>query len=611
MPQASLMTVPAIVFSSISQRRQLWQSLVVRPESEYRVDRIPSMIPKGIPLHYVRALHIRSTFDRLPAYRCIHWDSQPRLHHGMSMRGKDRVNPDWHRWNQLMLRLWRILSKFEHGQLLCFSHCVGGADRFQVSSLAKVRFDELGRLSWTGPPNGLILGAFIHSQVKRLEELRIEWPPQSFLDRVPMDEEYWLIPVIIQDTGEISYPITPPMLRGLRALCLCKIPLCEQFLAQILDFNSLESLTFRECRGWDKVVGHTLRQRGRKPLNLRSFEIQDSVTTWRYCDSLITEWEWLLLLELVEGLEELFISLKVRRPVPNRTLWRHVAKHGATLSKYVQHYRAQKRTEYIPELSKTLDLESWGLDNGQHEALESFVARLDVDCLGVAGGPPCLRQILGPFAAKRTLRFLHIRQTVADLGYRDPWAVMPYPSKGSGGADESPNVSPSECSIDSQDLGYNPYDDVFDTFQITEGDLSGDFLDLVEWAFSPGGIHSLDTVAYGDFASGRNRNHNFILRRDAASMGGFRFVKPQDWEGRCIINEHRRVLEACPISDVEDLLADTDAKIARTRYDQMHAPYGSSTPSPLESPELDSPPGHVATERARRDDAMWKWSGGS
>lgn len=96
------------------------------------------------------------------------------------------------------------------------------------------------------------------------------------------------------------------------------------------------------------------------------------------------------MLQLVEGLEELFIGLKVRGAVPNRTLWRHVAKHVATLSKYVQHYRSKIAIKPGHASYKTVDLESWGLEEGQDETLQTFLVSLDVESLGLAGSPQFL-----------------------------------------------------------------------------------------------------------------------------------------------------------------------------------------------------------------------------
>lgn len=142
------------------------------------------------------------------------------------------------------------------------SRCPGSGASLHETSLANVRFFELRRLSWTGPPNGLSLGELIHTHVRQLEELEIDWPLHNIQDCGPMDKDHWLIPAIRQGTGPILYPIMSPMLRGLQALCLCRIPLRDQLLADILDFSRLESLTFRDCRGWDEAVSQTFQKRG-------------------------------------------------------------------------------------------------------------------------------------------------------------------------------------------------------------------------------------------------------------------------------------------------------------------------------------------------------------
>ncbi|POR37579.1 Uncharacterized protein TPAR_02215 [Tolypocladium paradoxum] len=612
-------------FTYHAVRQRLWTSLVIRCESEYRFDLIPNKIPNTIPLHHVRALHVRSSFDKLPAYRCIHWD--PRPPRGRPKLLKNRIHmPEGaeghpNRWRVLMPRLYRIIKKFKHGQLLSFrnswnlgiclpprlvtklaedqpnlqslefitdSHCEESGPGFYDITLANVRFNKLRRLSWTGPPYGLLLGELVHPHVRRLEELKIDWPLHDIMNRGPMDRDSWLIPAIRRGTGTILYPITSPMLRGIQALCLCRIPLRDQLLAQILDFGSLKSLTFRDCYGWGEAVGQTLKSRKWDPLGLRTFEIQDSNKTWKHCDSLSGEWKWLLLLDFVEGLEELFIGLKVRRPVPNGMLWQHVAKHGKTLSKYVQHYRAKRLTKFGFGLNKTFDLESWGLGGDQQEALETFLASLDVKSLGLAGSPEYLASILPALAAKRRLRFLHIRQTGTDLGKRDSWAVIPNSPESSEGPYSSSHVSTDESSNDegeessgegreegttNEALSDDRSEGFAEPRQITHGDLRDDFFDVISRAFGLHGIRSLDTVAFGDFAycGIRTPRHSFILRRDAASKGGFRFVALQGWEGRAVVNEHRRLLEACPVGGLEDLLSDKDAKRARARRNARHA----------------------------------------
>lgn len=139
-------------------------------------------------------------------------------------------------------------------------------------------------------------------------------------------------------------------------------------------------------------------------------------------------------------------------------------------------------------------------------------------------------------------------------------------------------------------------EDSFGPRQIIHGDLTDEFFDLALWAFGPDGIRSLDTVAFGDFAFGnRTPHHNFLLRRDAAAKGGFRFVELQGPEGRGIVSEHRRVLEACPLGGLEDLLSAEDAKRARDRLDAMRAGDRSGTPSPRGS-EREAPPVSAASD---------------
>lgn len=186
------------------------------------------------------------------------------------------------------------------------------------------------------------------------------------------------------------------------------------------------------------------------PLCLEQFEIQSHEDD----DEENQEEQIIRFLSSFRGLKELFLGftkavIPCSLPSPTRPdpstmipLWDAIAHHHATLKKLVVHqrgdrpgpgYRSRRADPVhdgchfdIPESER----DRWKISPTFHP-----MSLLDLECLGFPYDTnehfESLKEILGPFALKSTLKILHFRQTGSHLKARGSRALE-YPQKTSG-----------------------------------------------------------------------------------------------------------------------------------------------------------------------------------
>lgn len=153
---------------------------------------------------------------------------------------------------------------------------------------------------------------------------------------------------------------------------------------EVANFNTLESLTLRQCPGSIESLGHAVRQT--TTICLRRLEYHDDES-----------WDSLSLREMIRsftGLEELFI----REHGPENTidLWNSATNHYSTLRKLVYHQTMSDIDEDSDHFDEVLDVQDLAILPFQIAALKNSAAlsnpfsRLDLECLGLSCAPGML-----------------------------------------------------------------------------------------------------------------------------------------------------------------------------------------------------------------------------
>lgn len=163
------------------------------------------------------------------------------------------------------------------------------------------------------------------------------------------------------------------------------------------------------------------------------------------------------------------------------------------------------------------------------------------------------KEILGPFALKSTLKILHFRQTGSHLKARGSRALE-YPQKTSGIGSSSRIRSTFRFD---KYLAVVPPDEL-------EKMVLPSFARHLDWIFGPRGISSLEVVAFGDFAHGRNgwALHNLFVCRQPGKR--YRVFDARDKINRHewidTAHKYKSFLESCPIGPLVDSPEDRTLK---------------------------------------------------
>lgn len=169
---------------------------------------------------------------------------------------------------------------------------------------------------------------------------------------------------------------------------------------------------------------------------------------------------------------------------------------------------------------------------------------------------------LRPFTTKTTLKVLHLRQTGRD---KRRWGslVLDLHRQPSDKDEALDGLEFRTRERQSQEICITNAD-----HSALQGLLKHSFCSLVEWAFGPEGIPSLQVIACGDFAHGRNGEdlHNIFVCRNAdtaADCGDGRLYrvfdardKKHQHEWAPLVRPYWRFLEACPNGQLLEQWAD-------------------------------------------------------
>ncbi|KAK3897443.1 AAA family ATPase, partial [Staphylotrichum tortipilum] len=355
-------------------------------------------------------------------------------------------------------------------------------------------------------------------------------------------------------TAQSPQPIIFP---SISTLSLTGVPLTAA-MAHALGFNTLRSLTIRDCLGWREFL--TRVAESGLPAQLKAFQIcdrdgQDPESGLGH--TVIADF-----LSAFEGLEELFISH--HGPEHALELWRRVAHHRATLKNFVYHRRAvslEQASSYRSLYSHdVLDLGVLPEDVCRIEVdpLKNPLAALDLNFMGLCCVPQRLKPILLPFTSKTSLKVLHIRQSRSMLDAFDvPWALFPSrsrrsrlrlasPQSGSGNPIEW--ASEEADGLDSANSTADPKDaDDPSPEKSEEPKLRPEFRQFAEWVFGPHGIRSLQLLVCGNYAN-NNWPYRVVLERSTGGEGNGLFRDPilrlQRSEA---VEAYRDLLGVCPV----------------------------------------------------------------
>ncbi|KAL1873928.1 hypothetical protein Daus18300_003800 [Diaporthe australafricana] len=253
--------------------------------------------------------------------------------------------------------------------------------------------------------------------------------------------------------------------------------------ATALDFETLQTLKLRDCRGWNHLLERIMQLR--RPVGLKVLEICESPglrtceldPDLRHADLVGVVSEFLA---TFVGLEGLFVSIE--GPADMDRLWSGVINHRATLKRFV-HYQ------------------------------------------GIEDEPD-----------------------VMTLGYDEPGEIS--------------LMSLDEFQLEA--IGLTLFPEYLHEENDTEQPVKLERLDfhlkkLVDWAFGPDGIASLQFIACGDWSHGGGRKSQgrkvhdrdvIICRSESETGNGHRVLRRDNStaneEFEKIVGAHRELLEACP-----------------------------------------------------------------
>ncbi|KAH7191454.1 hypothetical protein BKA60DRAFT_662022, partial [Fusarium oxysporum] len=289
----------------------------------------------------------------------------------------------------------------------------------------------------------------------------------------------------------------------------------------LIQLTNLRSLRLRRCDGWQKFLQYIMDRK--MDVKLKMFEIQDSSDTLASAENHVLG----RFLRSFRGLERLFVSLSGTSSI-DPSFWSHVATDRDTLTRFVQHGNYDREigapvSDILPDqVMPATNIRSINAD----PALNSL-RQLNTECIGLGCWPKHLKPILAAFAAKSCLRLIHVRQSAGDTRHH-PWWVW---ERINGPLDKDPR------DISCEHLR-NP--------KRQRWGLRSQFLDFIEWAFSPQGLTSLQFIMFGDFAYGGRKSWTQVCFCRNDTTGGYVMISRRDarWKQmvRCYSDVWRRAL---------------------------------------------------------------------
>ncbi|RDA89389.1 hypothetical protein CP532_6159 [Ophiocordyceps camponoti-leonardi (nom. inval.)] len=542
-------------------RRHHWRSVVVKPGDLNRVECIPTM-PRAIKSAFVHQLHLRLDECDLVDARCLHRKVEPRRlplpYHGRFTPSDDDDDEEsleedrspLARIDTLTNRVLALLSRFRKGQLLRFSwelgtclpvdillriankhdgilslrlatdgHCRELPDPDPIGS---VKFKDLESFAWSGITDPFALSCFLHRHRRKLRNLDLAMnshlpferearsPNDGFANHIWTENR--------RPNTEPGGPMLTLTLHGIQNLTLSHIPVADNFLVTVFDLMRLRSLTLRDCPGWNRALAAAVIvvEDSEEPVALTRLEIQSKCETWRDGGSEAGDWTWLDFFRRTVHLKKLYLGLEVLREEDvSRIIWEAIDVLCDKLVELVIHFSERAALQWWPS---TFDMKGAGiLKHGSGYAYWNPFNLTVLESLGISCMPQNLIFLLKPFAETSTLRLLHIRQTQSDVPHQGSWCYAKAEETEAGAR------------------------------------LRPGFLQLASWAFGPDGIHSLETIAFGDLASNKpSPGHSLFLVRDVEQGRrgkGYRIVQPSSDAGKRLMarDKHRRILSSLPL----------------------------------------------------------------
>ncbi|KAK0665428.1 hypothetical protein QBC41DRAFT_379707 [Cercophora samala] len=444
--------------------------------------------------------------------------------------------------------------------------CVGPHGQISIP------FRQLTHVSWS-QPNSVLLGSLgdcLEKNRDHLTELDITLEPSYFSEDDMDSESDWHV-----DGGSPMMPFSwflpkiRPLFPTLTVLSLNNVSLGGG-MRDVFDIRTLKVLAIRQCHLWERVLKRIVTTR--TPVCLDRFEIQPHEED---------ECEGQELLEFLlsfQGLKELFIGfsqtvLPCSLPLPflagsdpptMMPLWHAISHHHATLKRLVVHQRGarpgpgyrSRNADFvhdgchfdIPQSER----EMWKISPSSHP-----LSRLDLEPLPVVNCPrsnvissSMQKEVLVPFTLKSTLKMVHFRQTGSQIKARGSRALE-YPQTDPGA--RSRFKVQSRFRHDHYLVAVAPEE--------LEKMLLPSFAALLDWIFGPTGISSLEVVAFGDYAHGRNgwALHNMFVSRGQPGKR-YRVFDARDKTNRHewidTAHKYKSFLESCPVGPMVESLTD-------------------------------------------------------
>lgn len=264
------------------------------------------------------------------------------------------------------------------------------------------RFYQLEAFGWTGPPDLAALADFLGPRVKAvgrgksvqlpssLETLELGWTTNDIYRRSKhhirrrFDRHVWDDPRGSANAPGHSLPSFH--MPQLQVLSLFNVPIARDMFSHILDLETLQSLTIRDCSRWMQAMGHAV-DKGAARFALQTLELKSSGDSWIGNDDSEERRKWLEFLGLIDHVDELYISIEVTSATVISDFWRPLDRLGDTASTYVLHYRENTRADWLED---PLDVNDLGMTNGRNRLLFRPFVYSCVERLGICCSPSLL-----------------------------------------------------------------------------------------------------------------------------------------------------------------------------------------------------------------------------
>ncbi|CAG9984226.1 unnamed protein product [Clonostachys byssicola] len=425
----------------------------------------------------------------------------------------------------------------------------------RLSRITLSNFKSLRSLSWSdaSPYNHEALATAIQINAWHLETLEVDFINWSRLwyiveesddpflryDEVNNEDELW----ICEDTyfedellGQMRNPLQP-MFPVLRRLALTQVHLSDRTILT-LNIGALESLTIRWCGGWMAFL-RSIVELG-VPLDLDHFELHAANRGWDGGDHALVG----RFIESLSGPWSIFLGQMGTHS--SHGVWNRLVPHQKSIKRFVH----QLNTKALfgsdcPIQSDHLTDEDWDGMRRDPFRQNPFANFESLEFLGMTCEPAKMKILTMPFVTKSCLRVIHIRRALdCTLIWRD-WIL----TEGVGDCLD-PCDDSKEAEIDESKQA--EINETYGQGEMTIDALRGEFRDFAEWVFGPDGIHSLKTLAFGDFShishTRRFSRGQVVLVRDESDSrhGNFKMVDRDEAVFRFNLAECLDAIEACP-----------------------------------------------------------------